>query len=108
MQITALAVTYMCIFGMILLPRVYQRAIDDTFATRLWIQASGQPCPNPPPTMRCAWKVQARKEGSWQDCAGSELPSGADLPSHRWFKIIPKCTLAAGIPLLLPPQVVYR
>lgn len=91
-----------------LFPQAYHRAIRELYVARLHVAASREPCPTLAPSQSCAWRIEARAAGDWKACRGAILPSGAQLASHRYFKIIPNCTFAFGIPLILPPQVVYR
>ena len=90
------------------LPHEIASAVQDVAFARLEVQSSRERCPQLSPTKTCQWEIRTRFKGEWQRCDEDHAPSGADLPSHRWFQIKPNCRLIGGIPLFLPTQMVYR
>lgn len=90
------------------LQKAYPIAVDEVYQARLEVAASRDPCPVPKPGRLCEWRISAREAGVWSECNGTEAPSGAQLASHRWFRITPRCYMHKGMRLWIPPQEVYR
>lgn len=103
---TPLYLAFVAIFVTIL-PTAYQRAVEDCFNARLIAQASLGSCPVLLPGDVCTWQVWAKDHGTWAPCDKDRAPSGANLPSHRWFLLIPTCRME-GVPLWVPKQLIYR
>lgn len=108
MHVVTLTIIVLCGIIAPVIPQAYLNAIHQLYTARLVVESSRDPCPILVADRLCEWRVEARAQGVWTRCEGTRPPSGAALASHRYFKIIAKCQFGPGIPLLLPPQVVYR
>jgi hypothetical protein len=78
---------------------------------RLAVEASKERCPLIQVSEKCKIKVFAKRESTWDACDAESPPSGADLPMHRWFKVIGHCTFrlhGITLSLPLPKQVIFR